>query len=617
MEGAQLAGGGIDAGGGADNGGGGRRPASCLTAGRRDGGEQLQQADKLQVADLAMLFQGTSGRLDQTELQQLRLLLQELEVSERTLGADHVETTVRCNRLALLLHKRGRFAEAESLLRRMVSVLDRAAGDHVSSPVTLAATTYCNLALVLHSQDKLGEAEAIYRRALGALLPDDHDAATAVCTNLGSMLRRQGRSLDEAEALLRRAVATYERWKPASCHPDVAVCCRDLGLLLLRSKEPDKLGEAEALIRRALSIREAALGPRDPATANSYTDLAFVLEALGRYDEAEALHRQALAACEPAAESDHLDASSHRRCNNLAILLYRQGRKLDEAEALLRRAVAIELAALAAASGGSSGFDNKLGSEAIISYNYLGLVLEKRGGGNRLDEAEVMYRQALAMCQRMQPDLESSDMLVTLELVLANVLKERDNVYEAEALLRRVLSISEAVHERCPQPQSAEQVATAYDNLGMLLLSQDRLAEAEALLRSAVAMQPAHAVGTLGSATQLLNLGVTLMALSQPAAGVSAIQQLDEAADLLDRALEIRTQLLGPDHPETSAAALLLSDVLSCLQDLVGDVADGSNSGSSDSSGFGGSSASGPDAGDENAVAAAAAAAEPYGPYGP
>ena len=65
------------------------------------------------------------------------------------------------------------------------------------------------------------------------------------------------------------------------------------------------LEEAEPLFRRALAIREAALGPDHLYTAYSLNDLAELLWARGRSGEAEPLHRRALAIREAALGPDH------------------------------------------------------------------------------------------------------------------------------------------------------------------------------------------------------------------------------------------------------------------------------------------------------------------------
>ena len=78
-------------------------------------------------------------------------------------------------------------------------------------------------------------------------------------------------------------------------------------------------------------------------TADSLSDLASVFHALGRYAEAEPLHRRALAIREKARGQEHFDVSIS--LTNLGNALKAQLR-YAEAEPLYRRALAIDEKAL-------------------------------------------------------------------------------------------------------------------------------------------------------------------------------------------------------------------------------------------------------------------------------
>ena len=75
-------------------------------------------------------------------------------------------------------------------------------------------------------------------------------------------------------------------------HPDTATSYNNLAVTL---RAQGKYAEAEAMHRRALAIRLKALGEDHPDTATSYNNLAVTLSAQGKYAEAEAMHRRALA----------------------------------------------------------------------------------------------------------------------------------------------------------------------------------------------------------------------------------------------------------------------------------------------------------------------------------
>ena len=53
-----------------------------------------------------------------------------------------------------------------------------------------------------------------------------------------------------------------------------------------------KYEEAEAMHRQALDLRTEVLGAKHPSTLTSMNNLALVLRSQGKYEEAEAMHRQ-------------------------------------------------------------------------------------------------------------------------------------------------------------------------------------------------------------------------------------------------------------------------------------------------------------------------------------
>jgi tetratricopeptide (TPR) repeat protein len=68
-----------------------------------------------------------------------------------------------------------------------------------------------------------------------------------------------------------------------------------------------KYDEAEPLLKRALAIREKALGPDHPDTAQSLNNLALIYQAQEKYAEAEPLYKRAIAIREKAQGYKHPD----------------------------------------------------------------------------------------------------------------------------------------------------------------------------------------------------------------------------------------------------------------------------------------------------------------------
>ncbi len=88
--------------------------------------------------------------------------------------------------------------------------------------------------------------------------------------------------------------------------------------------------EADKQFMAALKQAEG-FGPQDPRLATSLNGLAALYRSLGRYAEAEPLHKRALAIGEKALGPNHADVA--QSLNDLAVLYARQG-KSAEAEPL-------------------------------------------------------------------------------------------------------------------------------------------------------------------------------------------------------------------------------------------------------------------------------------------
>ena len=115
-------------------------------------------------------------------------------------------------------------------------------------------------------------------------------------------------------------------------HPDTLTSVHNLASLL---KALGKLDEAEPLYRWALEARERTLGKEHPDTLTSVNNLALLLQDMGKLDGPSRC-RRALEARERALGKEH--PSTLRSVSNLASLLQDMG-KLDEAEVLYRRAL--------------------------------------------------------------------------------------------------------------------------------------------------------------------------------------------------------------------------------------------------------------------------------------
>src|SRR5262249_10834297 len=158
-----------------------------------------------------------------------------------------------------------------------------------------------------------------------AAFPDDLDTA-ALLNGLGVLHKYQGR-YDEAEPVYRRAPAVVEG-TPGPAHPQAASLYhnpRRPGHPPGRAPPPPPLaapgGRAaagEPWARRSVEVREKACGPDHPAVAADKAALAAILDAQGRFDEAEALYAEALAVFERIYGPEHYELAVNY--NNLAAI---------------------------------------------------------------------------------------------------------------------------------------------------------------------------------------------------------------------------------------------------------------------------------------------------------
>lgn len=203
----------------------------------------------------------------------------------------------------------------------------------------------------------------------------DPERQARVSSSLAIVLAARGRH-DEAEAELRRALELREQALGPE-HLDIAMTHNNLANVLTARGDH---AAAEAEHRRALELRERVLGPDHPDVAMSRNNLAAVLHAQGEYEAAEAEHRRVLALREAVLGPDHPDIAQSR--NNLGVALEAQGR-LDEALVEHRLALDLRTALL--------GAHHPL---VAMSHQNIGDVMFELG---RLDEAEAEHRRALAI----------------------------------------------------------------------------------------------------------------------------------------------------------------------------------------------------------------------------
>ena len=147
------------------------------------------------------------------------------------------------------------------------------------------ATGLKNLALVLTRKGQYAEAEPLYREALdlGRALGGNELRLANTLNSLADLLATLGR-YDEAEPLCREALAIRRRKSPD--HPRVASALLVLGRIHLGRDDP---AAAEPLLRECLAASRQRMSPGHWRIAAAQSELGNCLTALRRYEEAEGI----------------------------------------------------------------------------------------------------------------------------------------------------------------------------------------------------------------------------------------------------------------------------------------------------------------------------------------
>ena len=178
-------------------------------------------------------------------------------------------------------------------------------------------------------------------------------------------------------------------------------------------------------MRKQLEIVEAALGPEHVNIATSLNNLALMLTAQGRSEEAVALLLRALSIQEKALGADHPDVAS--TLNNLADALSWLG-KVDEAQAGLERSLAIRV--------------KQFGPDSLALAGTLDNLASLHSARKRYAEAEPLIRRALAIREAHLADRHPH---VALSLNnLGVILDELGRPDAARPVHERALKIREA-----------------------------------------------------------------------------------------------------------------------------------------------------------------------------
>jgi CHAT domain-containing protein len=393
--------------------------------------------------------------------------LKTAQLRQQVLGAEHPQSAVAMNNLALVCQALGDYAQAERLFQRALAVNRKLLGG--KHPTT--ARNLNNLALLCEATGDYLQAESLYHDSLAittaALGPSDPSVASSL-NNL-AMLNKTLGNYAEAERLCLAALAIQQK-KLGDAHPDTLTSLNNLGQVYAARGD---YGRAQPLCEHVLQQRRKLLGDGRLDTATSRNNLADVYIALGDFVRAEPLLREALQTSrEAVGEKSPRTAVA---LSNLAALHVLQ-EAYAKAEPLYQAALEIERQAAG---------DESLACAAIkgrLAGLYAGL-------GNYI-RAEALYREVLAVRRKLlgPSHPETADSIANLAALLAS----RGDAVGAEPLYREAVEIRRAV-----LGDQHLDTAAARKNLGALYDATQRRARAERLLEESLCAYERHADAVL------------------------------------------------------------------------------------------------------------------------
>lgn len=256
------------------------------------------------------------------------LLRRVLELRTKLKGPDDRSTIEANDSLATQLQGLGRFDEASAIFKHTLEQRERLLGDTDGDTIT----SLNNYGTFLRSQGKNEEALGYLKRAAESAekaFGDEHPACLIAWGNYANTLVRLDRA-DEAVPILERVVAGQIKVNGPS-HQHTAGALNQLAGALEYTHPPRK-EDAVAAFRRCIEAADKSLGPTARSTIAFRNNLATCLSELGRHDEAIMVQRECVEAIEKVRGEDHYD--THAMRGNLGRALMLAGR-YAEAEPLM------------------------------------------------------------------------------------------------------------------------------------------------------------------------------------------------------------------------------------------------------------------------------------------
>jgi eukaryotic-like serine/threonine-protein kinase len=387
-----------------------------------------------------------------------------------------------------------------TMLREILDKTSERVGQDLHDHPEVEAELRMTLGEVYEALGQFDKAEAMFQVVIKlqrALWGNRHTNVADSLDRLGWELLSRRVKVEESEPLLQEAFTIRTNLLGAE-HVQVAASQCHLGVLRLWQV---KTREGEMLVRQSLATRRRLLGDQSLEVAESLTGLGQALTDLNRGAQAETFLREAMAIQTRLFPDERAVPDAGNTQFWLGLALRRQG-KLDQAEAVFRKAVALRRELLGVdhpnVAVAMEGLANVLvagtrveeattvAREALglsrknlgerhpttaFCWEELGLALRKAG---KFAESESAYREALAFWDN-QGHINADIVRTSLEAVL----RQQGKLAQIEDLAREAVVVIR-------KTGSAERLVTALLHLGVILSQHNHAAEAEISLREAL-----------------------------------------------------------------------------------------------------------------------------------
>ena len=222
---------------------------------------------------------GAQGRNEDAE----PILRASLEKTIRLYGAKSHETTTVSNQLANVLLQEGKQNDADALFRQAIDIERDLQQEGRGDTATLASMLASYGAMLDQRNDR--SAEGYLREALKysyAFKGKDRAMVAMIYNDLSNEAGYRGDS-DEAERLLRSSLDEYRKLPPGT-YVEMSTTLSNLGALLIRK---GKYADAEPYVLEGLELRRRVFGDSHTSTAMGFFRLSDLRFKQGRYEEAQ------------------------------------------------------------------------------------------------------------------------------------------------------------------------------------------------------------------------------------------------------------------------------------------------------------------------------------------